>query len=56
MGKRLELIYNLYKVSKKDGVPNPIRTNYDYGEDGYNFLDKVKKKLKERKKKRKKKK
>ena len=48
---------NLYKASKKDKkskVPNPIRTNYDYGEEGYNFLDKIRNRLKKKKNKKKK--
>jgi len=52
---RLDKIKLLSKISKgkkdsKSSVPNPIRTNFDYGEDGYNFLDKIRKRLKERKK------
>jgi hypothetical protein len=52
---RLDKIKLLSKISKgkkdnKSNVPNPIRTNFDYGEDGYNFLDKIRKRLKERKK------
>ncbi|RPG05668.1 MAG: hypothetical protein CBE07_001380 [Pelagibacteraceae bacterium TMED247] len=37
----------------KKKIPNPIRENYDYGEDG-DFLDKIRKRLKKRKKKMKK--
>lgn len=30
-------------------MPNPIRTNYDYGEGGYNFIDKIRARNKKRK-------
>ena len=53
---RKQSVFNLYKASKKDKkskVPNPIRTNYDYGEEGYNFLDKIRNRLKKKKQKKK---
>tara|TARA_B100000131_G_scaffold175032_1_gene169112 strand:- start:8514 stop:9089 length:576 start_codon:yes stop_codon:yes gene_type:complete len=55
---RSSKIKHLNKISK-DGnpdVPNPFRSNYDYGEGGYNFLDKIKELNKRRKKKKNKKK
>ena len=30
-------------------MPNPFRSNYDYGEGGYNFIDKIKARNKKRK-------
>ena len=53
MNNRIGKIKYLNKISKDDklDVPNPFRLNYDYGEDGYNFLDKIKELNKRRKKK-----
>ena len=46
--RKLVAIYKSSKNKNESKVPIPFRSNYDYGEDGYNFIDKIRKRLKEK--------